>query len=598
MKLFRIITLMLVFLTAAPITVAGFILIESSVDTLKTLTWELQQERADHAGRAVSSFFDNIIDDVDLLVSNLGVANMSVGQRQEMLSFILQKRPEVNIIAFYDAAGRRLPGLLAFDMNRILPSELADHHLQISDIRFAQDSPESVAFSNTYTIQRPARPDMSIPARDEQTVAMAFKLNAADAAFLGMEVSLSPLKDVVKKMRVGQRGEVLLIDSQGSLIAHHGSLIDRMKDPEGLPGLLARILSPQGGDVAIPRVSGARPITVGKGMDVLAAYAPLARPAWLMVSIEPLDEAYAATRTMTFQIITVVLISLALAIGLGVLFAFGITRPVAKCVTGALAIARGKFGYTLDVSTRNEIGELAHTFNYMSRQLLDYDLENKALVASLERGYLETIRALANSIDAKDPYTRGHSMRVTNVALAVGRELGLSDEDLRVLRYAGILHDIGKIGIQEGILAKKEKLSEEEREIIKQHPVLGDKIIEPIDFLQPVRPIVLHHHEWVDGSGYPDGLKGDEIPLGARIVSAADTYDAVTSERPYQNAVDNQEAIRILQRLRSKQIDPRVCDALISLIERQISEGQLRPQEWEDEYTDPTWDAPPIENGK
>jgi len=384
MKLFRIITLMLVFLTAAPITVAGFILIESSVDTLKTLTWELQQERADHAGRAVSSFFDNIIDDVDLLVSNLGVANMNVGQRQEMLSFILQKRPEVNIIAFYDAAGRRLPGLLAFDMNRILPSELADHHSQVSEIRFAPNSPASVAFSNTYTIKRPANPDLSIPARDEQTVAMAFKLNAADAAFLGMEVSLAPLKGVVNKMRVGQRGEVLLIDSQGALIAHHGGLIDHMKDPAGLPGLLARVLAPQGGDVAIPRVSGARPITVGKGMDVLAAYAPLARPAWLMVSIEPLDEAYAATRTMTFQVITVVLISLALAIGLGVLFAFGITRPVAKCVTGALAIARGKFGYTLDVSTRNEIGELAHTFNYMSRQLLDYDQENKALVASLE----------------------------------------------------------------------------------------------------------------------------------------------------------------------------------------------------------------------
>ena len=152
MKLFRIITLMLVFLTAAPITVAGFILIESSVDTLKTLTWELQQERADHAGRAVSSFFDNIIDDVDLLVSNLGVTAMNVGQRQEMLSFILQKRPEVNIIAFYDAAGNRLPGLLAFDMNRILPSELVDHHSQVSDIRFGQNSPEAVAFSLVYLI--------------------------------------------------------------------------------------------------------------------------------------------------------------------------------------------------------------------------------------------------------------------------------------------------------------------------------------------------------------------------------------------------------------------------------------------------------------
>jgi putative nucleotidyltransferase with HDIG domain len=231
----------------------------------------------------------------------------------------------------------------------------------------------------------------------------------------------------------------------------------------------------------------------------------------------------------------------------------------------------------------------------MSRQLLSYDLENKELVTTLERGYLETIRALANSIDAKDPYTRGHSMRVTNVALAIGRELGLDASELRFLRYGGILHDIGKIGIGEEILGKKDRLNDEERKLVRQHPVLGESIIEPIDFLQPVRAIIRHHHEWVDGSGYPDGLKGEEIPLGARIMNAADTYDAVTSDRPYQEAVDNQEAIEILKEFRGRQIDTTVCDALVAIIERQIASGQLNPQEWEDEYTDPTWDSPPVD---
>jgi HD-GYP domain-containing protein (c-di-GMP phosphodiesterase class II) len=332
--------------------------------------------------------------------------------------------------------------------------------------------------------------------------------------------------------------------------------------------------------------------------DVLAAYAPLAQPGWLIVSLEPLDEAYAATRKMTWQVVTVVLVSLALAIAIGVLFAFGLTRPIAKCVTGALAIARGKFGFTLQIATRNEIGELAHTFNYMSRQLLYYDRENRDLVASLEKGYLETIRALANSIDAKDPYTRGHSMRVTNVALAIGRELGLDDDDLRFLRYGGILHDVGKIGIREAILTKATTLTDEEREIIRMHPVFSDRIIEPIDFLKPARPIVLHHHEWWDGSGYPDGLKGEHIPRGARIVCAADTYDAVTSDRPYQKAVSNEEAIQILKKLRERQFDPTVCDALIRIVEKQIGKGEIRPSEWEDEYTDPTWSVPPLAEGK
>jgi putative nucleotidyltransferase with HDIG domain len=584
---------MLIMLTAVPITVVGFILIESSVTTLKTLTWEMQQERADHASRVVAGFFDNITDDLDLLISNFSLASANVRQRQELLSFILQKRPEVNIIAFYDAASRSLPNLLAFDSEHILPSELASHQGKIASIDFGQDSPEVVAYSSPYVIRRRARPDLAIEARKEIAVAMVVRIDTGDAAFLGMEVSLHPLQAIVDKIRVGQRGEVLLIDMQGNLIAHHGGRA-QPKDPKRMPELLARVLTPpDGGKGPSLRVSGARPIQV-EGQDVLAAYAPLARPHWLMVSIEPLDEAYAATRKMTWQVVSVVLVSLALAIAIGVLFAFGLTRPIAKCVSGALAIARGKFGFTLDIRTRNEIGELAHTFNYMSRQLLYYDRENRELVATLEKGYLETIRALANSIDAKDPYTRGHSMRVTNVALAIGRDLGISDEEMHYLRYGGILHDVGKIGISEVILAKKAALTDEERELVRKHPVFSDKIIEPIDFLQPVRPIVLHHHEWWDGSGYPDGLKSEDIPLGARIVNAADTYDAVTSDRPYQNAVSNQEAIEILKRLRIRQFDPMVCDALIRIIEMQIGKGRMRPQEWEDEYTDPTWSSPPI----
>lgn len=593
MKLFRTITLMLVFLTAVPIGVVGFILIESSVETLKTLTWELQQERADHASRLVSRYFNNIIEDLDLLVSNMNVANMNLRQRQEMLSFVLQKRPEVNIIAFYDQAGRSLPNLLAFDSERILPSELAEHQSRVASMEFQQDPALRVAFSPPYQIQRPGRPEVGIEPRREKAVALSVRLDAGDAKLLGLEVSLQPLAAVVNRIRVGRRGAALLLAPSGRLIAHKGDIHTSYgKDRSALARELHRCLAPGSGtDGAAPPVSGARPIRLGE-QDVLAAYAPLARPSWLMVSLDPLEEAYAASRKMTLQVVTVVLVSLVIAVALGILFAFGVTRPIAKCVTGALAIARGNFGFKLDIKARNEVGELAHTFNYMSQRLLDYDRENQGLVASLQRGYLETIRALANSIDAKDPYTRGHSMRVTNVAMAIGRKMGLDDEQLNILRYGGILHDIGKIGIKEEILLKKDRLSDEERKVVQMHPVLGEKIIEPIDFLQPVRSIVRHHHEWMDGSGYPDGLQGEEIPLEARIVNAADTYDAVTSNRPYQKAVDNREAIEILRRYRGRQIDPRVCDALIGIIEQRIDEGQLNPQEWEDEYTDPTWAWP------
>jgi putative nucleotidyltransferase with HDIG domain len=203
----------------------------------------------------------------------------------------------------------------------------------------------------------------------------------------------------------------------------------------------------------------------------------------------------------------------------------------------------------------------------------------------LEQGYIETIRALANSIDAKDPYTRGHSVRVTNMALAVGRELKLPDDEIRILRFAGILHDIGKIGIGEAILLKKGSLTREEREIIRTHPVLGEKIIEPVDFLQPVRSLVRHHHEWFDGSGYPDGLRNEEIPFGARIISATDTFDAVTSERPYQKAMGLEQALALIDTLRGKQIDPIIGETLIEVMKKKKAAGLVFPGDWEGDYT-------------
>src|SRR5690348_14039046 len=173
----------------------------------------------------------------------------------------------------------------------------------------------------------------------------------------------------------------------------------------------------------------------------------------------------------------------------------------------------------------------------MSKQLQAYDEENRGLYESLEQGYLETIVALANSIDSKDAYTRGHSQRVGDTAVEIGRELGLTERELKLLHYGGILHDIGKIGIVESILLKQSRLTEEEMLVMRDHPTIGDSIIGPVTFLNSVRSAVRNHHERWDGTGYPDGLKGDEIPLLARIVNCADTFDACTSTRPYQKAL-------------------------------------------------------------
>lgn len=182
--------------------------------------------------------------------------------------------------------------------------------------------------------------------------------------------------------------------------------------------------------------------------------------------------------------------------------------------------------------------------------------------------YLQTMLALSTALDAKDSYTRGHSERVARYAVAIGRELGVGDEDLELLEYVGILHDIGKIGIRDDVLKKPGLFTSDEYDEMKRHPELGADIIGGIKLLGRGSDWVRYHHERYDGTGFPSRLKGDEIPLGARIISVADAYDAMTSERPYKPAFDQTRAVAELQACAGTQFDPAVVRAFIRTLTR------------------------------
>jgi HD-GYP domain-containing protein (c-di-GMP phosphodiesterase class II) len=289
---------------------------------------------------------------------------------------------------------------------------------------------------------------------------------------------------------------------------------------------------------------------------LLSAAAPTALAAVLLVARNGGFDAHA---------VAAVAGSLVLAAVLAALVARGVTRPIADCVAGALDIARGRFGRQVPVSARNEIGDLAYTFNHMSRELAAYDGENQRLIRELERGYLETIRSLAAAVDAKDPYTRGHSERVAALAVEIGRELRLSAAALKALEYGGVLHDIGKIGIPERILHKPGPLDDDEWRLMKEHPVISDYILSEIDLHPFVRQIARSSHERIDGDGYPDGLKADAIPLTARIVLVADALDALTTDRPYRRARPLAAAMDELRAHSGTQFCPKVVTAVEAL---------------------------------
>lgn len=225
----------------------------------------------------------------------------------------------------------------------------------------------------------------------------------------------------------------------------------------------------------------------------------------------------------------------------------------------------------------------------MNRNLEDKVRERTKQLAEkhheLRTAYVQTIRALAEAVDAKDAYTRGHSERVGVYASKLAREMSFPKDFIERVYIAGLLHDVGKIGVPDHIITKPERLTDLEYEEIKRHPEIGARILEPVTFLAEVVPCVRHHHEWYDGSdhGYPARLCGDQIPLPSRVILVADTVEAMTSDRPYRKALSLEIVIRELHTYSGTQFDPAAVRAMLALFERE-GDGFLRKNQKFDIY--------------
>jgi HD-GYP domain-containing protein (c-di-GMP phosphodiesterase class II) len=219
--------------------------------------------------------------------------------------------------------------------------------------------------------------------------------------------------------------------------------------------------------------------------------------------------------------------------------------------------------------------ELEEVYEQLQTTVIDSVTERDIIYAELrekiqkyQQLFLGTLKVLTSAIEAKDPYTRGHSSRVNEYSKAIGVELGLSEEQLEFLQYAALLHDVGKIGIDEKILRKPGKLEKMEWGTVKEHPLMGARLIEPIELFSRILPFVIHHHEAFDGDGYPRGLRGSEIPFEARIIAVADAFDAMTSDRPYRKAYSDNAALEELKEKAGIQFDPMVVEAFLAVIQK------------------------------
>ncbi len=198
--------------------------------------------------------------------------------------------------------------------------------------------------------------------------------------------------------------------------------------------------------------------------------------------------------------------------------------------------------------------------------------ELKESQESLEKAYLESIQTLRYTVEAKDRYTRGHSDRVAEFSVLIGKYMGLSEEDLKTLRIGGLFHDIGKIGIPDAILLKEGKLDDNEYSEIKNHPSIGKHILSNASIFSSIIPIVYHHHEKYNGTGYPEQLAGDQIPLFARIAAVADTFDAMTSKRSYRNAIPLEYVRAEIEKCSGTQFDPQIAKVFLDILDNHYDE--------------------------
>jgi HD-GYP domain-containing protein (c-di-GMP phosphodiesterase class II) len=261
------------------------------------------------------------------------------------------------------------------------------------------------------------------------------------------------------------------------------------------------------------------------------------------------------------------------ALVIGLVLARMMTVPILNLVGVAQKIAVGDYSTRVETKSFSEIGTLGETFNLMSDKVQE-QIEKLARAAEENRElFVGTVKALAAAIDGKDRYTRGHSERVARFSVAIGKRLKMDDEQLESLRISALLHDVGKIAIDDSILKKPSALTDEEFEIMKTHPQRGFKIMSQIPKMGEFLPGMYMHHEMINGQGYPQGLKGDEIPLQAKIVSVADTFDAMTTDRPYSKGMELDAALDRIRSFIGTRYDGAVVEALIHACES----GDVRP---------------------
>ncbi len=570
-RLLYVVLAVLLLVGLLPLAVAGTMVSRRSAEELRAIEGRYQAQLVQDKARQIELYGQRYRDVVTGLARAFeiagGIHSLTDARADARLQKTLQDDPNLIALAICPVRGEVHR---AFQPDVIRREEVDQ---RVSDV-LARMNSRGVIVGRPQIIRSGQEMGLTIAApvmEDEQIVAAVVAVVSFQEVFKTVQQSSS--RSARDLLNAGLP-VVFVVDQNGKAVAHPDASVAFSEKPMTDLKVVQDWLE-TGAQVqsALSPFSLARD---GKDVPMLGSYATaeLDHNSLLgVIAIQDESAALASVSDMRKQVFFVSLLAATLALLCGFYFADKLTRPVRELAAGATRIAGGDFTRRVKVLGRTELGELGSSFNQMTDRIECFVQDLQRSADENRELFLGTVKALAAAIDGKDPYTRGHSERVSRFSVATAEGLGLNEDEIEKIRISALLHDVGKIGIDDRILKKPSALDDQEFEVMKTHPQKGYKIMSQIPAMREFLPGMYMHHEMINGQGYPQGLKGDELPMQARVVSVADTFDAMTTERPYQAAMELEAALTRLKSFVGTRYDARVVAAFIAACEA----GKIRP---------------------
>lgn len=555
-----------------PLSFTGVLLSGRSADELRSVEGRYQAQLVQDKARQIELYGQRYRDVVTGLARAFeiagGIQNFNDSGYDQRLQKTLQEDPNLIALALWPVHGT----LHRAFQPEVIKSEEVD--ARVSEV-LARMSGRGIVVSRPQVIRSGQEMALTIAepvlGNNQEVVAAVVAIVSFQEVFDAVQ---QPTSKSERELLNAGLPVVFVVDQNGRAVAHPEASVAFSEKP--MTDLkVVQEWQESGAQVqsALAPFSATRD---GKTVEMLGSYATaeLDKSARLgVIAIQDEAAALASVSEMRWQVLWISLVAGLLTILTGLFFANKLTHPVRELASGAHRIASGDFSKRIEVTSRTELGDLGNSFNLMTDQIERFIGDLQRSSEENRQLFIGTVKALAAAIDGKDPYTRGHSERVSRFSMAIAQRLGLLDDEIEKIRISALLHDVGKIAIDDKILKKPAALTDEEYEIMKGHPQKGYKIMSQIPAMKEFLPGMYMHHEMVNGMGYPQGLKGDEIPLMGKIVAVADTFDAMTTDRPYQKAMKFEDALARIESF----VGTRYDAAVVAALSEACREGQIRP---------------------